>query len=1755
MSTQNNNQQNSGRFRRQNHRGNGRGNGRGNESAPTRDSPHMRANTPGAENVIFRLPNKTGRNTVAAVFEENLKTLAEVIPTTPSFKKGGPVISAHLLELKKPKEVEPPAPQADASEFEKLAYTKKCEEELNRREQFKTNNETLYFLLLQHCTSLFKSKLETMDTYARIKSTMDGIELAKLIKQISYSQDGGKMEMSIANAAEGMMALHTCKQEPSESNHVFIKRLLSYKDVVSAHGFALGWHNKTTTLFLKYLAESTVGINENDPRYNEKSAAAIKRATKETDEEYMAALAIALADPKRYTELRRRIKAELSHGRDIMPKDLAAALAQLDDWYELYPVGDARHLQQNIPSTQKQDKQGEEKPTEAQGMAFMQQQKDGTSGLRVNSKGESECHICGETDHWKESCPQRQGKEGVSGMQQASNSVSNTDDSDGEMWFEEGCNHYQQTSESPAGDDKAYIDTCTTYSTIDEQFLTDVRGERVGLHVKCNAGVMVLNKTGKLGDLSVWSRAKGQGIANLLSLSELEIFLRENDGRLTYDSDGEWILTLQGETHVLQRDTDGRCAGMPYIPLSVARTRFKVKTPPVSWATVARGRTGSAPLKMITSADTKDKVTDSSFHQFRHIPNQDILQGGSFMQETVRGNMERFSKRQVEGAKRARELQVMIGNPPDRLFRELVRDKRLHNCNVSLNDVTNALAIYGQSRAVLRGGSTRRKPRVINTGYDIEIPRDFFKLHRFVTLAADVMFVNEIPFLTSVSLDIGFLTAEFLPSRRAENLGKSLTKIIQFYAKGGFIVRVVLVDNEFAPLTDILPLVEVDATAAGEHVALIERQHRTIKERARSVLAELHYSYFPTQMIIHLIYHVVLWLNATTFKLGNYSAREFITGRTLDINLHCQAPFGSYIEPSEDPSITNTMSWRTEPSIALGSVGNISGTQKVLGLISGQVRRRRNIANRVLPCPDSIIRMVNDLAIKNKLEKYGRKLQFLDRTRKEYEWNEDDVMEDDDSVVYTSHREMAAEMPGVTWASDFDHLHSDNPAHVLNGMDETTETTGVDDPTSVDETTGVDDVPEVDEFAGVDELAGVDEFTGVDDLPVDSPDFATETVDLSDEDLGESLDVHGHMDFFDDNVALDDTAGVNTTDDHTLPRYPSRLRTQPTAYEPTMTGKSYPIASPTAHEAQMHYQEATAQEPLLTMEDCLEHMTGVVMMQQFYYSKGLKMFGDKGNAAVTKELQQMHDMEAYTPIDAASLSDGEKQDAINQLMFLTQKRCGKVKARSCADGRKQRGYISKADAYSPTVSIEAIFLTMCIEAHENRHVATMDIPGAFLHTDIDEDVVMQLRGKLAELMVQVDPKLYRKYVVMENGQKVLYVKAQKAVYGLLRSSLLFYRKLRGDLERLGFEFNPYDPCTANKMIDDKQMTVVFHVDDLKVSHIDLAQIQWFATEMKKVYGDKLTINTGKIHDYLGMMIDYSEKGKVQVSMIEFIKKTIAAFPEEIISKSETPAADYLFRVREEGEAKYLEEERADMFHSVTAMLLFLCGRARRDIQTAVSFLTTRVKQPDEDDWGKLKRILKYLKGTMYMKLTLEVDNMGILQWWIDSSHNVHVDCRGHTGTMLSLGKGAALSSSTKQKLNTRSSTETEMVGTYDGLPSVLWCRHFVEAQGYSVDHNIVNQDNQSTILLLRNGRASSTKRTKHIHARYFYIKDKIDKDEIEIQYCPTEKMWADVNTKPLQGRSFRIMRSHLMNIPEDYNDETERLNTYQVLGGPRPNPT
>jgi hypothetical protein len=144
-----------------------------------------------------------------------------------------------------------------------------------------------------------------------------------------------------------------------------------------------------------------------------------------------------------------------------------------------------------------------------------------------------------------------------------------------------------------------------------------------------------------------------------------------------------------------------------------------------------------------------------------------------------------------------------------------------------------------------------------------------------------------------------------------------------------------------------------------------------------------------------------------------------------------------------------------------------------------------------------------------------------------------------------------------------------------------------------------------------------------------------------------------------------------------------------------------------------------------------------------------------------------------------------------------------------------------------------------------------------------------------------------------------------------------------------------------------------------------------------------------------------------------------------------------------------------------------------------------------------------------------------------------MDMRGQTGAVLTTGECSVLFKSCKQKVNTRSSTETELIAVDDILPTVQWAKSFMAEQGYELETEI-REDNRSTMLLMRNGRLSSGKRTKHLDVRYFYLKDLIDRGMIKLSHCVSDNMIADYFTKPTQGKRFLALRNLILNLNIDH---------------------
>ncbi|MGC8561492.1 MAG: hypothetical protein ACP5O1_12560 [Phycisphaerae bacterium] len=193
-------------------------------------------------------------------------------------------------------------------------------------------------------------------------------------------------------------------------------------------------------------------------------------------------------------------------------------------------------------------------------------------------------------------------------------------------------------------------------------------------------------------------------------------------------------------------------------------------------------------------------------------------------------------------------------------------------------------------------------------------------------------------------------------------------------------------------------------------------------------------------------------------------------------------------------------------------------------------------------------------------------------------------------------------------------------------------------------------------------------------------------------------------------------------------------------------------------------------------------MYGSCYGQQYILQKGLKKFKKAGEDAASKELEQLHKRNRFTPMNVTKLSPEEKRKTMEALMFLTEKRDKSIKGRMVYNGKPTREWLSREDAASPTVALESIMLTAIVDAKEKRDVMTADVPNAFIQAQIpnldDANKYVFITGVLVDLLVEMAPEVYKSFVTHEGNKKVVYVQVLRALYGMLVAALLWYKKFR-----------------------------------------------------------------------------------------------------------------------------------------------------------------------------------------------------------------------------------------------------------------------------------------------------------------------------------------------------------------------------------------
>jgi len=411
-----------------------------------------------------------------------------------------------------------------------------------------------------------------------------------------------------------------------------------------------------------------------------------------------------------------------------------------------------------------------------------------------------------------------------------------------------------------------------------------------------------------------------------------------------------------------------------------------------------------------------------------------------------------------------------------------------------------------------------------------------------------------------------------------------------------------------------------------------------------------------------------------------------------------------------------------------------------------------------------------------------------------------------------------------------------------------------------------------------------------------------------------------------------------------------------------------------------------------------------------------------------------------------------------------------------------------------------------------RKMMALDVGTAYLNATMKRLVYMWIDKHMTSILIKMDPNLGK--FVTEDGRMIVLLR--KALYGNEDAGKLWYDVAVEFLVSQGYTVNPKDKCLYNKDTPDGQVSILFHVDDFlcfceSQKQLDILRDQ-FIERFKKV-----TVQNGPKITYLGMEIEILSNQIVSISMDRFIDDLIESFPVPDRAKH-TPVSANLFEI--DAGSDPLNPRDSETFHSVTASLLYLSLKVRKDIGVGVAFLTGRVQEPTHQDWDKLTHLMQYIKTTKDKKLFLGGNYPDMdAELYADASFGVHAKGNSHSGIAIKFGLGAIISKSLKQKMIAKYITEGELVSLSDGAAMAAWVNEVMYYQGIKSPRTKIFEDNQAAIILAEAGHPTS-ERSRHIKVRHFFVNQFLESKEMSIQHCKTADMIADILTKYIANPQF-----------------------------------
>jgi hypothetical protein len=1081
-----------------------------------------------------------------------------------------------------------------------------------------------------------------------------------------------------------------------------------------------------------------------------------------------------------------------------------------------------------------------------------------------------------------------------------------------------------------------------------------------------------------------------------------------------------------------------------------------------------------------------------------------------------------------------------------------MKNNNVTNCSFRPEHVHLADQALGPSRECTFGRTTRPPQDSVEPHHYQRIIRPVFSN---IYLYVDIMFVMGVPFFVSVS-DFGFVMTVHLKDRKTATIRSALDTNLSFYkanTKGSAVNRIICDDEGGVSASrEYLEGLGINlfSLGVGAHVHKIERTIRSLKDRIRGKINVLPFDLF-TQVIVKLVEYCTSTVNIVPqFSLGEVvSPLQKITGQPQDIRAFA-VDFGDLCEVQRHLDPRNSMLSKTISAVALRPVGTDRKHWEFLNIEKGDQRFstfvRPVTSAQVYPWsagPLSIMTAQSKRErkiIEKKINSWklaGTSFRHLNAEDIERLENEDARVENIPSV--SNYREVIAPAAIINPTEDGYHpeqdvelqasligtsaemprynLRSRHASNIFLTQDYMTAQGFRYDyqPSSDDESFTrheVNDAPRSISSSSV--FHSISARFSAARRQLDKPATASSTDELPPHLDNNSSD--SELEFWSDDSSEAKDTGYNPVD-HSV-RFGKHDEVDDVSVYDVDTDDDEPADLCSSSDDESDDDELHSAPIDIASSYCYANKSENIPVK-----KAVAM-GPEPLAATVGEVDQMLTFKVWKGMHEREVLRDKLRQKIYSMMFLRKKRTNQWKARLAAGGNRQnRSIYEREDTSSPTVTTQSVFMLAAIAATKQHDVMTVDITGAYLHCDVKETIYMKLDPIVSKILVELNHS-YAEYVT-ESGQ--IWVKLNKALYGLVESARLFYDHLCTTLTNVGFEMNPYDRCVFSRTVDGEKQYVCFHVDDLFCTASDPALNDLLYSELNTAYPRCVKRHNARdgVIDYLGMDFDFvSLPGNVVINQTAYIEKVLSAHPVE--GEATSPARNNLFD--EDTESPALQTADKEVFHTATAKLLYLSKRARPDIQVAVAVLTTRVQEPTKQDGARLTRVLQYLRHTKHKKLILNASGKHI-ELPIDSSYAVHPKTRkSHTGVQISLGRGTVFAASVKQRIVTKSSSEAELVGTSDGMSQAIWTKHFLDALDWNPDSPIIlYQDNQSAKILEEQGWTSNG-RMKHLDIRYFWVKQYVDANVMQVRWVDTHNMVADILTKPLQGAIFVKLRDRLL---------------------------